>query len=320
MNIRKSFGGILILISIGLSMRNIISAKITGAVVGTNLESSILALLSLMFFSMGLIFTSNLEEKISKWTKAAAIAGTIGVLSLPAYLGKTEKTEKNIEYSSEISDEVNIVSPISTTQGRFERTYRWDRILDEAEEKYELPKGILKGLAMRESYGDPLKLNASNDGGAGLFMFQPRTAKHYGLKVHGTSDRSSADENHGKELRELIKAFNYDYGKLSKVDERFDVRKSAEAAAKYLKNDFKRYGSWDKALSAYNQGRPAPNASETKHVKAVNEYTDYYNQRDEKDKKYYTRLDLYEQEQALKNLEKAKKSSKKLDKSRNKRR
>ena len=31
--------------------------------------------------------------------------------------------------------------------------------------------------------------------------------------------------------------------------------------------------SWDKALSAYNQGRPAPNASETKHVKAVNEYT-----------------------------------------------
>ena len=95
---------------------------------------------------------------------------------------------------------------------------------------------------MRESYGDPLRLNESRDGGAGLFMFQPRTAKHYGLKIHGTSERSSADRGHGEDLHKLVEENNYDYSKLAVIDERFDVKKSAEAAARYLKDDYKKYG------------------------------------------------------------------------------
>ena len=288
MNKMKILGLIFVFLSMILSLANIFSVKITGAIIGIGVKSSLITIFTLVFLFLGIFFLGNLEKKVSNWVKAAAIAGSIGLIAAPAYHARKDKLKKRTKENVEINKEVKVVSPYMTTQGRFERTYRWDKILDEIEDKYELPRGILKGLVMRESYGDPLRLNAMGDGGAGLFMFQPRTAKAYGLKVHGTSDRSSADKAHGAELKELVKKHNYDYGKLAVIDERFDVRKSAEAAAKYLRDDFKRYGSWDKALSAYNQGKPAPNASETKHVKAVREYQAYYNERDKKDHKYST--------------------------------
>jgi hypothetical protein len=283
MDKRRLIGMALVLISMILSLTNILAVKITGGFLGVNVESSFLTVLTFVFFFVGIFILGSLDEKVSNWVKAAAIAGTIGLVGLPAITSIKEKRSSASEKNVDIENTVKVISPYSTTQGRFERTYRWDKVLDEIEGRYELPRGILKGLAMRESYGDPLRLNKGNDGGAGLFMFQPRTAKAYGLKVHGNSDRSSADTTHGAELKDLVEFYNHDYGKLAEIDERFDIKKSAEAAAKYLREDYTRYGSWDKALSAYNQGKPAPNASETKHVKAVNEYTEYYNQRDKMD-------------------------------------
>lgn len=286
----KSLGIAFVLISIILSVTNVLSVKITGGVLGVDVDSSLLTILAFIFFFGGIFIMGSLEKKVSNWVKAAAIAGTIGLVGLPVITSIKEKRSSVPEKNVEVEETIKVVSPYSTTQGRFERTYRWDKILDEVEDKYEIPKGILKGLAMQESYGDPLRLNVSKngtgDGGAGLFMFQPRTARAYGLKVYGNSNKSSADTIHGIQLKELVKKYNYDYGKLAEIDERFDVRKSAEATAKYLKDDFKRYNSWDKALSAYNQGKPAPKAEETKHVKAVNSYKDYYNERDKIDNNY----------------------------------
>ncbi len=301
MNIRKVLGGVFIMFSMLLSIGNIVSSKVTGAAIGSNLESSVFALLTFMFFVMGLIFMSNLERRTSNWVKAAVIAGSIAVAGTPGYISRNESGENRIEKLAkeknrienfvEIDDNVKLVHPYETTQGKFERTYRWDRIIDGIEEKYEIPRGKLKALIMRESGGDPLNLNDSNDGGAGLAMFQPGTARDMGLKVYGNSNTSGVDKKHGEEMRRLVKEHNYNYEELSQIDERFDIEKSAEAAAKYLKKNYLKYGSWDKALSAYNQGRPAPNASETKHVKAVNKYEKYYNERDTKDKEYYTKLD-----------------------------
>ncbi len=290
MDKRRLLGMAFVLISMILSITNILSVKITGGVLGVNVESSLLTILTFVFFFGGIFILGSLDEKVSNWVKAAAIAGTIGLVGLPVITSIKEKRSSVPEKNVEVENTVKVVSPYSTTQGRFERTYRWDKILDEVEEKYEIPKGILKGLAMQESYGDPLRLNVgkngTGDGGAGLFMFQPRTARAYGLKVYGNSNKSSADTIHGIQLKELVKKYNYDYGKLAEIDERFDVRKSAEATAKYLRDDFKRYKSWDKALSAYNQGKPAPNAGETKHVMAVNNYKEYYNERDKTDNNY----------------------------------
>ncbi|MEM4390088.1 MAG: transglycosylase SLT domain-containing protein [Candidatus Micrarchaeia archaeon] len=160
--------------------------------------------------------------------------------------------------------------------GRFLRAYRWHRILRKVEKEFNLPYGILSALAMRESHGDPLALNANDDGGAGMFMFQPGTARRFGLKIWGDSNATGRDRNYGLRLRELVESLNWDYGKLSKVDERFDVEKSARAAAKYLREAYRQYGSWDAALSAYNCGTPCKNFRETHHVRATLLYWQCY--------------------------------------------
>jgi hypothetical protein len=270
MNKYEIIGVVLLGFSMLLSLTNIFSVKITGAFIGVNIGSSFLTILTFVFFlgGLGVLFLNSLEKKILVGLISAGI--TVGGINYKI------RSDREKQYLSDIK----ITAPYFTELGKFQRTYRWDGVLDKTEEKYKLPKGILKGLVMRESYGDPLRLNEGKDGGAGLFMFQPRTAKAYGLKVFGTSDRSSADYKHGAELKKLIAKNKNDYGKMAKIDERFDIRKSAEAAARYLTEDYKRYGTWDKALSAYNQGTPAPSPEKTKHVKNVREYQKYYNKRD----------------------------------------
>lgn len=311
MDTRKVLGGLFMIFSMILSIGNIVSSKVTGAAIGSGLESSIFTLLTFMFFVMGLIFMSNLERRTSNWVKAAAIAGSVAVAGIPGYISRDESGKDRIENVIEIDDNVKIVHPYETVPGKFERTYRWDRIIDGIEEKYEIPKGKLKALIMRESGGDPLKLNDNNDGGAGLAMFQPGTArKDFGLKVSGNSNATGVDKEHGRYLRKLVDEYNHNYEQLSQIDERFDVEKSAEAAAKYLKKNYLKYGSWDKALSAYNQGTPAPNASETHHVKAVNKYEKYYNERDVKDKAYYAKLDSIKRLKAEQDLKAIKKVNK----------
>lgn len=154
-------------------------------------------------------------------------------------------------------------------RGKFLRTYRWNTIIEETEKQYGIEDGLLGAVAMHESYGDPLELNAGNDGGAGLMMFQPGTAQAYGLKTWGDSRKAGRDRNHGTKLRKLVKEHNWDYEELSELDERFDVEKSIPAAAKYLKDLHDKHGSWDKALSGYNRGTPARNASSTTYVRNV---------------------------------------------------
>src|SRR3989344_442946 len=164
-----------------------------------------------------------------------------------------------------------------TKRGQFLRAARWDNILTEKERQYNLPRGLLAGLCMRESYCNPLELNSGADGGAGAFMFQPGTGRSFGLKVYGDSRATGRDRNHGFKLRKLVREHNWDYEELAEIDERFDIEKSADAAAKYLKRLYNRYGSWDKAVSAYNRGEPATLPWATEHVRATMQNQDFYN-------------------------------------------
>ncbi|MDP2672431.1 MAG: transglycosylase SLT domain-containing protein [Nanoarchaeota archaeon] len=197
--------------------------------------------------------------------------GIYGIYNLKNFSNEEQENKKNI---------IPITSSYKTTQGKFERTYRWDKILDEREKKHKIEKGLLKALGMREGEGDPLKLNESGDGGAGMWMFQPGTAKYCGLDIYGNSNKMGVDKSHGKKLKELVKENKYNYEKLAKLDERFDVYKSSDAAAKFLKKLYNQHGSWDKALSAYNRGQPAKNPEKTNHVKFIRKYQAYYNSRD----------------------------------------
>ena len=166
----------------------------------------------------------------------------------------------------------------SSTRGRFLRTLRWDKVISDTEKRYNIPEGLLAGLAMRESHGNPLELNSGGDGGAGLFMFQPGTARHVGLKIYGSSTRTGRDRHHGDRLRNLVRKYAWDYQTLAGVDERFDVVKSTDKAAEYLVGFYNRFGNWDKALSAYNRGprRVARNPMSTTHVRMTKLYQRYY--------------------------------------------
>jgi hypothetical protein len=62
--------------------------------------------------------------------------------------------------------------------------------------------------------------------GAGIWMFVPVTARHYGLSVQASTG----------------------------IDERLDVAKETDAAIAYLGHLHRRFGDWHLALAAYNQG------------------------------------------------------------------
>jgi hypothetical protein len=95
-----------------------------------------------------------------------------------------------------------------------------------------------KYLCVAES---ALKNQTSPVGAVGFWQFMPGTAPEYGLEIR--------DE----------------------VDERYNVVKSTEAAAKYLKQAYERLGSWTAAAASYNMGQGGFNKHRTDQ-----KTTDYY--------------------------------------------
>lgn len=97
---------------------------------------------------------------------------------------------------------------------------KWFPVVEPILAKYGIPDDF-KYLALVES---GLKGGVSPKGAAGYWQFMPATARIYGLKVN------------------------------SKVDERYDLRKSTIAAAKYIRYLHGKFGNWALAAAAYNVG------------------------------------------------------------------
>ena len=101
---------------------------------------------------------------------------------------------------------------------------RSNRIFHEVEpilEKNGIPDD-LKYLMVIESNLDPASVSPA--GAAGLWQFMAATARQYGLEVN------------------------------SNVDERYNTEKATEAACKYLKDAYARYGDWMTVAASYNAG------------------------------------------------------------------
>lgn len=95
-----------------------------------------------------------------------------------------------------------------------------------------------KYLCVAES---ALKNQTSPVGAVGFWQFMPRTAPEFGLEVR--------DE----------------------VDERYNVAKSTEAAAKYFKQAYDKFHSWTEAAASYNMGQGGLHGQS-----AFQKTTDYY--------------------------------------------
>ena len=94
-------------------------------------------------------------------------------------------------------------------------------IFEETFNRYGLPEE-LKYMAVIESALNPVAVSRAR--AKGMWQFMHTTAKHYGLEIN------------------------------SFVDERMDVVKSADAAARYLKDAYTIFGDWNLAISSYNCG------------------------------------------------------------------
>ena len=94
-------------------------------------------------------------------------------------------------------------------------------LFEEILSKYDLPLE-LKYMAVIESALNPVA--RSRAGARGIWQFMYKTGRQYGLKIN------------------------------SFVDERLDVEKSADAAARYLADAYSVFGDWTLAISSYNCG------------------------------------------------------------------
>lgn len=110
----------------------------------------------------------------------------------------------------------------STTLLLIKRANRLFPVIEPILKQQGLPDD-LKYLAVIESSLDPRAVSPAR--AAGLWQFMDSTAKMNGLEV------------------------------TPEVDERYHVQKSTEAACRYLKNSYTRYGSWSAAALSYNGGQ-----------------------------------------------------------------
>ena len=94
-------------------------------------------------------------------------------------------------------------------------------IFEEILAKYDMPLE-LKYMSIIESALNPVA--RSRVGARGIWQFMYKTGRQYGLKIN------------------------------SFVDERLDVEKAADAAARYLKDAYNVFGDWALAISSYNCG------------------------------------------------------------------
>ncbi len=129
----------------------------------------------------------------------------------------------------------------SRTLRTLRMTTRYFPVIEPIMKKYGIPEDF-KYLCMAESNLDPNTV--SPVGASGLWQLMKSAAKDYGVE---TGDN---------------------------VDLRFHVEQSTEAACKYLRDAYKRYGNWTMAAASYNAGLAG--VSKRMAIQGVKSYYDLF--------------------------------------------
>lgn len=102
----------------------------------------------------------------------------------------------------------------------FSRASAWFPMIERILKKNNIPDDF-KYIALAESR---LTNSTSPQGAVGFWQFVPATGSHYGLEIN------------------------------SEVDERYNVEKSTEAACRYFRDAYRKFGNWTLVAASYNLG------------------------------------------------------------------
>lgn len=174
--------------------------------------------------SLFLVLSSmnNVEKVESERPLVLSMTASVSIPQQMEYAGETITFDR-YDRRERMDRELNSFTYFhSTTLLLFKRANRIFPIIEPILEREGVPDD-LKYLAVIESSLDPRAVSPVR--AAGLWQFLQTTGREHGLEVSAT------------------------------VDERYHIEKSTEAACRYLKNAYRRYGSWSAAALSYNGGQ-----------------------------------------------------------------
>ncbi|BDQ03403.1 lytic transglycosylase domain-containing protein [Ignavibacterium sp.] len=179
------------------------------------------AALTILLFALIFGFQSNTKNDNDKNQSSSQFIITQPEIPDEVYLFGEKLPLENFEVYERLDREM-IVNAYwhSATILALKRANRWFPVIEPILKRNNIPLDF-KYLAVAESN---LENVISPAGATGFWQFIKSAATQYGLEVN--------DE----------------------VDERYDVEKSTEAACRYLKDAYQKFGSWTMAAAAYNAG------------------------------------------------------------------
>lgn len=157
-------------------------------------------------------------DKLTEANLAIAEAAKQSASGLRINTKEADENAKAKEKAAKKTEKLNKELQVNARVQANAAKYNFARI----EGQYQLPKGLLSAINMQESRGNANAIGPMTKYGQakGGFQFLDGTAKRFGLIGNAV----------------------------------FDTGKSAEAAAKYFQFLYQKFGTWEKAISAYHAG------------------------------------------------------------------
>ena len=179
---------------------------------------------------------------------ALCIGATIPILTGSTLVGEQNTVKSEVPYcvtSPTVPAEV-VFDGVNIDLRRYDRRERMDRelmaftymhsttllLIKRANRYFPIIEPILKANGIPDDFKYLMVIESSLNtiarspsGAAGLWQFMPATGKEFGLEVNDN------------------------------VDERYHIAKATEAACKYFKQAYRKYGDWIAVSAAYNAGQ-----------------------------------------------------------------
>lgn len=180
--------------------------------------------LSILVFLLAFLFLSNNSKDLveSKVPYVLSMTKSIEVPSKVTFAGEDVMLDR-YDLHERYDREINSFAYLhSSTMLLIKKANRYFPIIEPILRENGVPDDF-KYLAVIES---SLNHRAGSSAGAvGLWQFMPKTAPAYGLEVS------------------------------AEVDERYSIEKSTQAACRYLKEAYRKYGNWASVALSYNGGQ-----------------------------------------------------------------